>query len=570
MHKHAIRGLIKDLGRYRVPSRSTQKAVLSILEGLNTPRSLTVWLLFSNGEHQQLVDLDCDPSGYEASPAGASRFRDDYLATSLLSKADFLQLPLDRKDVAMDKFFAAERSNHLTNSFWTSLDANKISGVRGWLLNAVCRKIDSILGEFDPAEWFDLCSWGPGATFDLGGLDTSPVNKFRREAGITLDLYQLVEPLIEDRWPLWASSLRGRYCFTPGNKITTVPKNAKTDRVIAIEPGLNVFFQLGLGRMISRRLLRSEGIDLNTQERNGLLAFYASMSGSLGTVDFSSASDMISTEVVRQIIPHRWFQVLDLCRSKLSLVGDKFQRMEKFSSMGNGFTFPLQSLIFFAMAHACCSYAGVSSDYVGVFGDDVVIPVDVMPIFQDLCVFFGFKINASKSFTSGVFRESCGTHYFWGTDVKPIYIKVGLCNVESVYRLANAVRRLAHRRNFGYGCDARLRTAWVFLYCLVPKKFRFAISEGYGDGGYIDNFDSATPSVHKPRRLGYCIEGYLVPALAHVAVKRESTGLELLLARLFYPSVEREYGNTYSLRTATRRRYSLLHVHSWKDLGAWF
>lgn len=569
MHKQAMKSTIRSLHRYRVPSRLTEKAVRTILEGIDSPRSLAVWLLFKNGEHKQLVDLEVNSLDYLGSSDGAKKFRDDYLATELLSKSDFLKLDVDRAQVAMEKFMAAEDRNRRTNLYWSHLDAQKLSGHRGWLLNAVARKIDAILGDFDPEEWFDLCSWGPGATFNIGGKDTSSVNKFQNESGITLDLYQLVKDLIPAYWPLWASKLSGRYCFTPGNKVTTVPKNAKTDRVIAIEPGLNVFFQLGLGRMISRRLLRVEGIDLNSQERNGMLAFYASMSGTLATVDFSSASDLISERLVEQILPSRWFSVLDCCRSKLSKVGDKFLRMEKFSSMGNGFTFPLQSLIFFAMAHASCEFAQVSSEYVGVFGDDVVIPIEAYATFQELCELFGFTINPEKSFTSGCFRESCGTHYFWGTDVKPIYLKKGLSDVESVYKLANSVRRLAHRRNFNYGCDASLRSAWLLLYHSVPKELRFKIGEGYGDGGFVDNFDSAAPPSYKPQRLRNWIEGFRVWSLTHVAIKRASMDLGLLLSKLFYPSLMEE-GNSYPLRAATRRKIALLHVHNWYDLGPWY
>jgi len=242
--------------------------------------------------------------------------------------------------------------------------------------------------------------------------------------------------------------------------------------------------------------------------------------------------------------------------------------MEKFSSMGNGFTFPLQSLIFFAVANASCEFVGCDSEYIGVFGDDVVIPVEAYSTFQELCELFGFVINQEKSFDSGLFRESCGTHYFWGKDVKPIYLKKGLSDVESVYRLANALRRLAHRRNSYYGCDACLRRAWLLLYGAVPKELRFCLPEGYGDGGFVDNFDSSAPPVYKPIRQRFWIEGYRVYVVAHRAIKRAAFGLGMLLTRLFYPSVE-EYNNTYPLRTATRRYIAHLHVHSWYDLGPW-
>lgn len=582
MHKHGSRDSISFARRYSVPRSSTTKAVESFLSGIDSPRSLAVWLLYKYQEHEQLVALEIDPSNYQE----IGKFRDDYLATSFLSKADFLSLPFNRKEVALGKFTECESKCRQTNARFRNLSLDpQFKGPNVWLLNAVTRKIERILGEFDPNEWFELCSWGPGSTFHLGGADTSTVNKFQIESGITPELYHLVADLIPVAYPLWGELLserdeRGedRYLITPGNKITTVAKNAKTDRVIAIEPGLNVWFQLGIGKMISRRLLRSEGIDLASQDRNGLLAFYGSLTSKLATVDFSSASDLISSEVVRTILPSAWHSVLDSCRSMSSRIGQKWLKLEKFSSMGNGFTFPLQSLIFTACALSVCNYLGVPDEYVGVFGDDVVIPSDAYPLFVEFCEFLGFSVNAQKSFSTGYFRESCGTHYFHGLDVKPLYLKKRLSNVDTLYRLANSVRRLAHRIGFGRYCDARFRTCWLFLRNSVPAKLRIWICEGFGDGGLIANFDEASPSRLKAAKRQ--LEGFFVTSLVQIGVSRQSCELGLLLSKLRYPSeretvtyqlpsssvtlsVNEEFDiavglptrNSYSLRATTRYRF---------------
>ena len=56
----------------------------------------------------------------------------------------------------------------------------------------------------------------------------------------------------------WNSKFRDqafRRCqLTESNRLMTVPKNARTDRVIAAEPDWNMFFQLGLGASIRARL----------------------------------------------------------------------------------------------------------------------------------------------------------------------------------------------------------------------------------------------------------------------------------------------------------------------------
>jgi len=192
--------------------------------------------------------------------------------------------------------------------------------------------------------------------------------------------------------------------------------------VIAIEPGINLWFQKALGSMIRRRLARF-GIDLNDQSRNQSLAYLSSIDGSLATVDFSSASDSISLEVVRELLPPRWFQILDIVRSKVGRKSDgTIVRWNKFSSMGNGFTFELESLIFFAAASAVQEYLHLDGE-ISVFGDDVILDVRGYPMFAEYSAFLGFRVNLQKSFSSGGFRESCGSHYFSGVDCKPVFLK---------------------------------------------------------------------------------------------------------------------------------------------------
>lgn len=597
MAKPKTGSLIKEVRRYRVPRSKTTEAIHYYLQGINTPRSLAVWLLYKNDEHTQLLDLECNPDWY----LEGGTFRDDYAATRFLSKAEFLNTGIDTAQVAFAKFRDCEEQNRRTNTRFKNLASDpQFTGPNVWLLNAVTRKIANILGEFSPVEWFEQCSWGPGSTFCISGRDTSSVNKFQNESGITRDLHHLIGGLIPVAFPLWGESLKDRgYTFVEGDKIITVPKNAKTDRVIGVGPGLNVFFQLGIGKMIGRRLQRMEGIDLHSQDRNGLLAFYGSMSGKLATEDFTSASDLIATEVIREVLPPDWFTVLNSARSTLYRDGKQWIRAEKFSSMGNGFTFPLQSLLFTAAAVSVCDYLHIGSEYVGVFGDDVILPTEAHDLFLEFCSFLGFTINASKSFASGYFRESCGTHYFRGLDVKPFYLKKVLTNIQSVYICANSIRRQSHRWNFGSSCDRRLRKTVAYLTGLTPKKFRFRIPDGFGDGGFISNFDEATPKLHYQYN-DRGLEGLYFRCLTDVGVRNYSEGLGILLDRLFSTSSDRafankelewdpirlrdldsfldaivdwqptrSYGNEYALRAVTRTKVIRVLAPRWYNLGPW-
>lgn len=587
--------LVKLARNTRVHRSFTDDSIYHYLSALDCPASLTVWLLYSNKEYSQLVDYEVSPLNY----LKAADFGDAYAASLFLSKANFLDLPVSKKDAAFEKFSKYENLCKQTNERFLNLalDPN-YHGPNVWLLHATERKIAEILGAFDPEEWFDGANWGPGVTTLLKGEHVSSVNKFHSENGITRDLHSLVEPLLKRAYPGWWAHLEAErpadvFAFQIGNKVVTVPKNSKTDRVIAIEPGINLFLQKGIGLMIRKRL-RRRGIDLTSQVLNQQLAKKGSKDNSLATVDFSSASDTISTEVVRALLPPEWFSVLDTCRSRLGVLDGKLLRWNKFSSMGNGFTFELESLIFYAAAAAVKDLAGVSGE-ISVFGDDVILPSAAFDMFSAFTAFLGFVVNPKKSYSSTEFRESCGSHYFAGFDVKPIFLKERLQNVQAIYRLANNVRWLAHRRSSYYGCDRKFRSCWSHLYRGVPKPLRFGIPAGKGDGGFVVNFDEATPS-----RARHGFEGFYVSSLLEAGVSQNFEGTGLLLSRLkalpnqvFGSSrqldtlasvasrsivvdeildqriTERTRGNTYELRGRVKLKIGRLLVHQWCNLGPW-
>lgn len=93
------------------------------------------------------------------------------------------------------------------------------------------------------------------------------------------------------------------------------------------------------------------------------------------------------------------------------------QKYHKFSSMGNGCTFALETLIFASLLHAVGSKIGL------VYGDDITIETELAPALFRLLKFLGFVPNEEKSYTSGPFRESCGKDFFEGHDVTPFYLR---------------------------------------------------------------------------------------------------------------------------------------------------
>jgi hypothetical protein len=196
--------------------------------------------------------------------------------------------------------------------------------------------------------------------------------------------------------------------------------------------------------------------------------------------------------------------------------------------MGNGFTFQLESLIFFAVALCCAEYHHLDTSQVSAYGDDVIIPTACLESFAEMLDFYGFVLNKKKSHSDSMFRESCGAHFFSGRDVKPIYLKGKVTSVPAVYRLANAIRRQAHRHNNRYGCDVRFRAVFDLLVASVPKSLRFRIPNDLGDGGFISNFDEASPS-----RARHGLEGFRVVNVVDVSKTYEDETIGYLLAALW-------------------------------------
>lgn len=224
------------------------------------------------------------------------------------------------------------------------------------------------------------------------------------------------------------------------NRVTFVPKSWKTHRTIACEPVGNLPFQLAFD-MWGKGCLRKQGINLSSQKGNQLLARLGSVDGSFATIDLSMASDTLSYNTVAWLLPQPWFQFLTSVRAPVGRLDSEAVRYAKFSSMGNGATFVLETLIF-----ASFCYAVGSRDHL-VYGDDIVIRTEYVADLMKLLRFFGFIPNPEKSFSSGPFRESCGTDWYKGEDVTPVYIQDLGLNKPALCHLINSVASVCKPRD---------------------------------------------------------------------------------------------------------------------------
>jgi hypothetical protein len=322
-----------------------------------------------------------------------------------------------------------------------------------------------------------------------------------------------------------------------------------------------------------RTRLRQAGIDLdNGQPVNQKLALRGSLDGSLATIDLSSASDTIAASLVEFLLPDEWYRAASIVRSKYcTLPSGETVFLKKFSSMGNGYTFELESLIFLALAMATTN--GRIGRDVSVFGDDIITPSADAPTLIRVLSEVGFKTNQEKTFIDGPFRESCGKHYFSGYDVTPFYLKKEISSYHDLLWLINSLRRLAYRFvGYEFGCDKRFESVWTDLVRLLPGRFQsLSCPDGYGDEAVVRDFDECSPS---PKSNKNWVEGYTHYSLRSAGRSLEADGVPALISKLWYTRRLSELGEmsqysrnlpsvTYRLRVV-KKQYP-----RWTTLGPW-
>jgi hypothetical protein len=406
-----------------------------------------------------------DPQLYRSAEA----YMPHAVIAAFLRKYPFKEVPgLNPRQVALDRSARAERLCRITNRrlrFYRGREYRLPQKRRylSWVFHSAREKISRWLGPVTVGLVADRARHGPGGCLGVKRPKTTKYYKYASESySMTARCAPYARALFETN-PIWVRSLSGLSPFDEGppmsvemisryvritdyNKVTYVPKTARTDRAIAVEPLLNIFFQLGVGSVL-RDSLRKAGLDLDhCWERNISLARSGSLSDQLSTVDLSMASDTLSIELVRELLPPDWFDLLSDFRSpKGSFDGDGLMDWAKFSSMGNGYTFELESLIFYALTLSVCEYQKIDTADVSVFGDDIIIPSTCFDRLLDTLRFSGFVLNREKSFVKGPFRESCGGDFFQGVDVRPVYLKNKLRTRQDLIFLRNSLFLLKDR-----------------------------------------------------------------------------------------------------------------------------
>ncbi len=351
---------------------------------------------------------------------------------------------------AIQKYVECEQKVRETDSRLGDIDYHRFRRVFGLLFGDVCARVDEAIYNLAPSsdvfvERADGTraesvlhvrpKHGPGATADrLKG------NQKWRNSEWTERLEQIM-PAGEMLLPSWRYYylLDGIDFLEPGMerpvRVILVPKTLKTPRIIAIEPTAMQYAQQALATMLVEEIGLSPVspmIGFDDQIPNQEMAAEGSLTGELATLDLSSASDLVSNQLVIEALarfPHLSAAVQASRSLTADVPGVGVIPLAKFASMGSALTFPLEAMVFLTV-----TIMGVLDERrtppdryrkeilrlrgtVRVYGDDIICPRSSVNSVISYLETYGFEVGLHKSFWTGSFRESCGMEYFQGHDV---------------------------------------------------------------------------------------------------------------------------------------------------------
>lgn len=382
---------------------------------------------------------------------------------------------------AIDTFWETEEFNRETNNRWRDMEPSGF-------LDTLTARLSEFFGEAPSwDEIIDKGNWGPGTNrgFPLQSCLTSVEMKTAVPISVLKRNVPLIPRLLR-RQPIWARALAERYApdltregcaqIVDGSQQFHATKNAMTHRSISTEPSLEGFLQAGIGIFI-RQCFQREQRNLSESWRTcQKLAHIGSVTGIYVTADLKAASDSncyvpLMTLFSGESNLQGWFARMDRVRCSHGHVyspsplqppcapGDvepkllrQLHKFELFSSMGNGYSFELESALFYCVLTSIIPGAWVQHHgkpvlrwpHIAVFGDDLAFPAAYVPQVFATLEWLGFRVNQRKSYVEGPFRESCGLDLVRGVNVRPLFLTKVLDDGFSLVDLANRVWTRGH------------------------------------------------------------------------------------------------------------------------------
>lgn len=388
-------------------------------------------------------------------------------------------------DETETKTVASWRAVNSAVRTWSDVSYGDTAG----LIARVRKHCTSALGFVD---WREITPFhGPGAVFD-GNRNKGEWSKW----------FSTIDSL----YPYYEYFGLSRFCYRDGAegfeiddtiraRLVAVPKDARGPRLICVHPTEAIWIQQGLRIKMERAMARSRRqrncpwprghVHFDDQTVNATLALSASSTGAYATLDLKEASDRLSDRLVQDLFGshYRWF---GCCRAQdiviqrklpriledgsLSSVNEEGQTVvpcHSYAPMGNATTFPVQSLVFWAICVSTMEAVGFHQPAdCYVFGDDIIVPTEMAPHCVESLGRFGLAVNHAKSFSRGAFRESCGMDAYRGMPVTPTrwkttYDAASLDGLQSISSIAQRLRI--------QGYDQAARELYSILSCRLRR-----------------------------------------------------------------------------------------------------
>jgi hypothetical protein len=455
----------------------------------------------------------------------------------------------DAESKALNLFIEAnEQCRNFRLTPLSMFDDYVIGEVKASLADWLTLKGDGAQPAFGPFNISQGLMPGPGSSLEANGEDfytklfSSPLSYTSEQ------LLHLYRSYISAN-PTWARAEKARSLqygerIVSGSSLSFVAKNVDISRTICTEPSVEMLFQKALGSELEKVLKERCGIKISktkvkhdynpynntlhepvflghtlskrypspkragssedgkTQaDLNKDLCRMGSLDSSLDgycTIDLKSASDGISLTLCRELLPPWFMSWLERARSAcVTLPGGTVQELFMVSSMGNGFTFPLMTMIFAALVRAVYKLADTpiydrtrSIKTFGVFGDDIIVQKRNYNLTIRALELFGFTVNTEKSYSEGCFRESCGGDYYMGADVRGVYVR-SLKTEADVYSSINRLNDWSCRHG------VMLPNTLMYLLSLLKRKLYIPFRED-------DSCGIKVKEAYLPQTKHYC------------------------------------------------------------------
>lgn len=262
----------------------------------------------------------------------------------------------------------------------------------------------------------------------------------QRISAIAKESYSLLFshlPTSERKFAGFKRMLRFVTIVENGNRFSTVRKNNTVDRPICLEHVCNMLVQRRIGIGLRDAIKTHFGIDLRTLANHHRVRIMAEFHN-IATIDLKNASDSVWLYLSEFMLTPKVFRLVNDARAPFTLgLNGQFHGVNKVSSMGNGFTFELMTLLLLCLCRQHDQGATV-------FGDDIIIDwTKAYALIRDLSG-VGFQVNSEKSFVHGDFRESCGANYHWRDGYIESYDFEYPVTIHDCTVLYAKVKRLSH------------------------------------------------------------------------------------------------------------------------------